>query len=180
MTLNEIIVSALSQLNRGHDGQTIDVWHSKLTGFANEALIDLANCMQLRHTETVQVQGMEIDLSALSKSCHKVLDIRQNGKKMQILPGTDNTHILTDCDDGEAVIHYRYMPLPIKNPTDIPPLPEWCHGLIVTYVVGCERASGDVSTQRGANIYFEIYNSGKRSIRRDAGETGATRIRNKY
>ena len=37
MTLNDIIVSALAQLDRGHDAQTLDTWREKLTRFANEA-----------------------------------------------------------------------------------------------------------------------------------------------
>ena len=34
MTLNDIIVSALAQLDRGHDAQTLDTWREKLTRFA--------------------------------------------------------------------------------------------------------------------------------------------------
>ena len=42
MTLNDIIVSALAQLDRGHDAQTLDIWRDKFTRFANEAVVDLA------------------------------------------------------------------------------------------------------------------------------------------
>ena len=42
MTLNDIIVSALAQLDRGHDAQTLDTWREKLTRFANEAVLDLS------------------------------------------------------------------------------------------------------------------------------------------
>ena len=38
MTLNDIIVSALAQLDRGHDAQTLDIWRDKFTRFANDAV----------------------------------------------------------------------------------------------------------------------------------------------
>ena len=180
MTLNEIIVSALSQLDRGHDGQTIDTWRDKLAHFANEAALDLAHCLQLRQTETVPVVLGEIDLNALSHRCHKVLEVRQGGTAQPFYPGSNSNTIRTDCPDGSAELLYRYLPTPMRNPTDVPGIPDWCHGLIVTYVVGRERAGGDVSTQRGANIYFEIYNAGKRNIRRDSGELETAEIRNKW
>ena len=41
MTLNDIIVSALAQLDRGHDAQTMDVWRDKFTRFANDAVTDI-------------------------------------------------------------------------------------------------------------------------------------------
>ncbi|MDD3919918.1 MAG: hypothetical protein PHO41_01885, partial [Eubacteriales bacterium] len=178
--LNEIIVSALSQLDRGHDGQTIDTWRSKLGHFANEAALDLAHCLQLRETEAAQVVNGEIDLDTLSRRCHKVLEVRQESAPVSFYPGSATNRIRIDGTDGEASVLYRYLPAPMQNPTDVPGIPEWCHGLIVTYVVGRERAGGDVSTQRSANIYFEIYNAGKRNLRRDSGELDAADIRNKW
>ena len=51
MTLNDIIVSALAQLDRGHDAQTLDTWREKLTRFANEAVLDLSEAYCPRRTE---------------------------------------------------------------------------------------------------------------------------------
>ena len=42
MTLNDIVVSALAQLDRGHDAQTLDIWRDKFARFANDAVADLA------------------------------------------------------------------------------------------------------------------------------------------
>ena len=48
MTLNDIIVSALAQLDRGHDAQTLDIWRDKFTRFANDGVTDLAEAYQPR------------------------------------------------------------------------------------------------------------------------------------
>ena len=52
---------------------------------------------------------------------------------------------------------YRYVPRSLEIPSDVPELPEYMHGLIVTYVVARERMSSDTSTQKGASAYMEIY-----------------------
>ena len=41
MTLNDIIVSALAQLDRGHDAQSLDVWRDKFTRVANDGVTDI-------------------------------------------------------------------------------------------------------------------------------------------
>lgn len=180
MTLNEIMVSALSQLDRGRDGQTLDTWRDKLSHFANEAMLDLAHCLQLRHTEPVQVTDGVIDTAAFSRRCHKLLELRQDGKPVRFTDGAEGKVLCSGCADGEVTASYRYLPPQMVNPADVPGIPEWFHGLIVTYVVGRERASGDVSTQHSANIYFEIYNAGKRNIRRDAGGEDSAAFRKKW
>jgi len=57
-------------------------------------------------------------------------------------------------------------------------VPEWCHGMIVTYVVARERATSDAAAQRGANVYFELYREAKRMLRRNLGEADAYRLEN--
>ena len=47
MTLNDIIVSALAQLDRGHDAQSLDVWRDKFTRFANDGVTDI--CATYKH-----------------------------------------------------------------------------------------------------------------------------------
>ena len=61
MTLNDIIVSALAQLDRGHDAQTLDTWRDKFTRFANEAVIDLSAAWCPRRTEDFTLSGKLID-----------------------------------------------------------------------------------------------------------------------
>lgn len=158
MTLNDIITSALAQLDRGHDAQTLDVWRGKFTGFANDGQYDLANSLKLRRTDTVTVTDGE---ATLPRECIKFIEVVQGNKRYSRIK---------DCPDGEAEITYRYSPKKMANTTDQPDIPEHMHGLIVTYVVARERASGDVTTQRGANIYMQLYEAGKTSLRPNRDE----------
>ena len=82
MTLNDIIVSALAQLDRGHDAQSLDVWRDKLARFANDAVLDLAEAFRLRRTESVVHENGLFFLSALSHACLSVLSVSQNGKNL--------------------------------------------------------------------------------------------------
>ena len=50
MTLNDIIVSALAQLDRGHDAQSLDVWRDKFTRFANDGVTDICATYKPRRT----------------------------------------------------------------------------------------------------------------------------------
>lgn len=62
----------------------------------------------------------------------------------------------------------------------MPELPDWTHGLIVCYVVGRERASGEVGVQRGGNIYFQMYEAGKAKLRPHIGGADSYRILNRW
>lgn len=162
MTLNDIIVSALAQLDRGHDAQTLDVWRDRLTRFANDGIADLAAAVKPRRTESAAIRDGVLDLTALSHTCMKVLFVKQNGIELPFSQGTETgTLSLPALPDGEAEVTYQFAPKELSATTDVPELPPSCHALIVTYAVGRERASGDVSVQRGANIYFQMYEAGK-------------------
>lgn len=180
MTLNDIIVSALAQLDRGHDSQTVDTWRDKLTRYANEAVIDLATILQLRRTDTLEVEGGVADIALLPRCCVKVLYIARNMNRIPFIAGSSGTEIRALCDDGPVQVHYRYLPNDMSSPTDVPELPAYCHGMIVTYVVARERASADPSMQRGANVYFSLYNAGKRSLRATVGEPDQYRFVNRW
>lgn len=82
--------------------------------------------------------------------------------------------------DGPIQITYRFLPRELTAATDVPELPAPCHALIVTYVVGRERASGDVSVQRGANIYFQMYEAGKRLLLPRMGGPEEHRLVNRW
>lgn len=69
MTLNDIIVSALIQTGRGHDAQTMDTWRDKLTGFANDAIMDLALTVRPIRTEKAAIANGRIDCNALEREC---------------------------------------------------------------------------------------------------------------
>ncbi len=180
MTLNDIIVSALTQLDRGHDSQTVDTWRDKLTRYANEAVTDIATMLQLRRTDTLPVKDGSADVAALPRCCVKVLYVSRNMARVPFIMGGASTRIRVLTEDGDVYVHYRYLPDDMSSPTDVPELPAFTHGLIVTYVVARERASADPSMQRGANIYFELYNAGKRGLRASLGEQDGYALVNRW
>lgn len=181
MTLNDIIVASLAQLDRGHDAQSLDVWRDKLTRFANDAVLDLAEAFRLRRTQTLPHERGLFHLSALSHACLNLLSVSQNGKKLDYAfsEGGESVYV-KNAGDTELAVCYRFAPKAISSPTDVPEVPEWCHGLIVTYVVGRERASGEVNLQRGGNVYFQMYEAGKRQIRPHPGDGAAYKIVNRW
>lgn len=165
MTLNDIIVAALAQLDRGHDAQTLEVWRDKFTRFSNDGIADLAGAIKPVRTENALVENGTLELAKLSRACQKVLRIAREGKELAFRSGgATDTLVLPACANGAVEITYRFMPRELSAATDVPELPFACHALIVTYVVGRERACGDVSVQRGANVYFQMYEAGKRLL----------------
>lgn len=183
MTLNDILVAALMQLDRGHDAQTLDIWRDKLTRFANDAVVELAGTVKPQRTETVLLTGDGFLLSDLSRRCVKLLCAKKNGKRLGFLAelGNGRVRIAPSADrEQQAEITYQYLPPELSSPTDVPELPEQCHPLIVTYVVGRERASGDPSTQRGANVYFQMFQAGKSALRPHLGDAENYRILNRW
>lgn len=179
MTLNDILVSALAQLDRGNDPQTLDVWRDKFTRFANDAQADLASAiLPCRREDLAAVDGV-LDLTALARKCTKVVGLKLDGKDVPIVRGADSWTLAVDTD-GTYEVTYRYQPRDLTSPSDESELPAHCHGLIVTYVVARERMSGDRSTQAGSNIYFELYQTGKAKLRPHVGDPAAYRIINKY
>ena len=180
MTLNDIIVAALAQLDRGHDAQTLDIWRDKLTRFANEAVVDLAGAYKPRTTETYISDDGLLDTHALSLPCKKLLSITREGKQEAFCPGPASGVLRLGGGPGKVEVQYLYIPPEMSAPTDAPGLPAWCHGLIVCYVVGRERAAGDVSLQRGGNIYFQMYEAGKAGLRPHMGEEESYRLLNRW
>lgn len=180
MTLNDIIVSALAQLDRGHDPQTLDIWRDKLARFANEAVADLSKAYQPRITESIESKDGLLDTHRLSQPCLKILSIRRLGKEEGFSTGPASGVLALAGGPGQVEVSYRYAPKDMRAPTDEPGLPPWCHGLIVCYVVARERAAGDVSLQRGGNIYFQMYEAGKADLRPHAGEAQSYRLLNRW
>lgn len=179
MTLNEIIVSALEQLDRKSDPQNIAVWKGRMTRFANDAVVDLAQHLKLKRADTAMVENGELDTDELPEECVKVLSVWRDGRRLPVHSYAGNT-VLVNCPDGEVKVIYRWIPKLMTNDTDEPALPESTHGLIVSYVIGRERATSDPSMQRGGNIYFELYNEGKRNLRPHLGERDNYELRNKW
>lgn len=167
MTLNDILVSALAQLDRGHDAQTLELFRDRLTAYANDAQADLALAIKPVKTETVYPDDGVVELSELTRDCIKIVKAVQLGNKVPFAE-QDTGSIGLPYNDA-AEITYIYEPKPLSSPADVSELPEHTHGLIVSYVVGRERMAGDVSTQRGANIYLSMYEAAKAKLRPHVG-----------
>ena len=177
MTLNEIIIASLSQMDRGHDPQTLEKWRAKFTRFANDAILDLAVAFKPLRRENAKLSGSVLDTATLERPCIKVENILKDGFPLRHSP-VDASGIISVRGVGEVTVVYQYMPRELKRPSETPELPEHLHPLIVLYVTARERMSGDVSTQKGANLYMQLYEAGKARIL--SGTQPAREINNKF
>lgn len=178
MTLNDMIVSALAQLDRGHDPATVDSFRARLTCYANDAQSDIARAISFTKTETLPTANGIAELDGLSHGCIKVVSARQLGHKVQFLRG--DTGVIALPYNEPADLTYIAEPKPLAAPSDESELPAHTHGLIVTYMVGRERMAGDTSTQRGANIYLSMYEAAKARLRPHPGDRESYLIYNRY
>ncbi len=178
MTLNEMIVCALDQMKRGSDSQTIDNYRGRLMQYANIAQQDLARDFPLYHTEDVLIEDGRLDVTKLSRRCVKIEAMWKGADAVRFTSVEKEGRILV-ASDGLCTVRYRYVPDALENPTDVPAVPEQLHQCIVTYMVACERAQGDPSTQRGATVYFEMYRDQKRALMRGGlGSEESYKIKN--
>ncbi len=177
MTLNDMIVSALAQLDRGHDEQTMEAFRRRLTDYANDAQADIARTIGFSKTEELQPENGVAQLSELSHECLKVLSVSQLGRKVLFRRG-DTGSIELPYND-RASITYICGPKQLEAPADESELPAYTHGLIVSYMVGRERMAGDVSSQRGGNIYLSMYEAAKSKLRPHVGDAESYRIINR-
>lgn len=178
MTLNDILVSALAQLERGHDAQTMELFRARLTDYANDAQDDIARELLFSKKETVAPSAGIVDIESLSRDCIKVEKVTQLGGEVRFRESGTGTIELPY--DAPAEITYRCLPQKLASPTDEPEIPAHTHGLMVLYVVGRERMAGDVSTQRGANIYLSMYEAAKSRLRPHMGDPAGYRIINRW
>ena len=177
MTLKELLTGALLQLDRGTDAQTVESWRDKLTRYLNDAMIDLTSELQPRRSDTLPLEGGIIELRGLPRSAVKVIALTRGGTRLPFYYGASTEQLRVPATtDGDVLVTYRYMPEPLKVDTDIPELPEWCHGAMIGYAVGRERASGDAASIASARACFELYQAAKRMMRAHRGEMDAYSI----
>ena len=180
MTLKELLTGALLQLDRATDAQTLEAWRDKLTRYLNDAMIDLTSELQPRRTDTLTLTGGALDLLALPRDVVKVVALSRGSTRLPFYYGLSTAQLrVPAAEDGEIQVTYRYMPESLKVDTDIPDLPQWCHGALVSYAVGRERASGDSASISAARACFELYNAAKRMMRAHRGEQDAYAIENR-
>lgn len=177
MTLNEITTAALAQLGRSTDSQTIETWRQVFTRYANDAIKDIAETMQLYRTDELPVIDGVINTADLPYCCYRVLSIDGS---TAFSPGNSTEEITFKTNKETARVKYRYIPNAVEDPSIPPALPEHTHPLIVHYIVARERASGDTSTQSGSGIYFELYNAEKAKLRPHLGNPDAYKILNRW
>lgn len=124
--------------------------------------------------------GGELDLSGLPRNAVKVVALTRGSTRLPFYYGASTEKLRVPAvSDGDLLVTYRYMPEPLKVDTDVPDLPEWCHGAMIGYAVGRERASGDAASIAAARACFELYNAAKRMMRAHRGETDAYAIENR-
>lgn len=178
MTLNDILTSALAQLDRGSDPQTMEAFAPRLTGYANDAQEDIARAISFCRTETAVPENGVVDTSLFERGCIKVLKAVQLGHEVRFMRG-DTGRIALPYNEP-AMITYCCCPKRLALPGDVSELPAHTHGLIVSYVVARERMAGDASTQRGANIYLSMYEAAKAKLRPHLGDAESYRLTNRY
>lgn len=181
MTLLELITGVLRQLDRGTDAQTIEHWRDKLTRYLNDGMIDLVYEVRPRKTVDVAIENGAIDLTALPGACIKAVALSRGGRRVCFYYGADSASLrVPGVPDGTAQLTYRYLPPLLAADTDVPDLPEMCHGALILYAAGRERAMGDAPSLSAARACFELYQAARRNLRRDVGEADAFRIVNRY
>lgn len=170
MTLANIIRRALIELGRGTDAQSTEAFREKLTLFANDAVQDLCEYLELRRTDEVEAKDGVFIVSDLPYGCLKVVDVRQNGNAITFTQGSNSEKIAVTAD-GNIEVEYRYAPQELKDDIDVPSIPEHLHRLIVSYVVHREHMTADPTMQRRSDAFYRLYEEGKRKARKNLGES---------
>ena len=177
MTLNDILISALAQLDRGRDAQTMENYRDRLMDYTNDAQSDIAKAIGFTKTETVVPSNGIVDISELSRNCIKVVKTCQMGHEVRFM--RDDTGVIALPYNEPATVTYRCEPARLITPTDKSELPVHTHGLMVFYIVGRERMAGDPSTQSGSSIYMSMYEAAKARLRPGVGNFSSYRIVNR-
>ena len=177
MTLETIIRRALIELGRGVDAQSTEAWSERFTMFANDAVQDLAEYLELRRTDTVEVEWTTLPLSLLERPCLKVLSVKKAGTDVIFTQGASSEEIMVGTN-GTLTVEYRYAPKEMANRIDEPDVPENLHPLIVSYAVYREHLTADPTMQRRADAFYQLYETGKRKARKTLGETDTYAFKN--
>ena len=169
MTLGSIISASLAQLGRTTDAQQHAKWRSKFTQLINEGLIDIAEHLKLRRTDTLEVIDGEINVEDLPHECTKLLSVSKGGAELKFSRGSETAKLKVPAE-GEVQVGYRYIPKALSSDSDVPGLPERLHSLLVTYVCAREFQSYDENNQRRSNPYYAQYRQAKERARHTYGE----------
>ena len=179
MTLIELILAALDELERPHDADTIALWRERLTAYANEAVSDLFAAFRPWRRETLTPVNGVLHLCELSLPCGKVLGLEDGGMRIPFHYGTDADELIVPgWGEKPLTVVYRYAPGVLKNDADTTTLPSVCDPLIVLYMVARDRAHGDLAAQNGSRLRLSLYEAQKRRLKLDYGRASGWKICN--
>ena len=152
MTLLQLLIAALDELERPHDEATLALWRERLTAYANEAIADLYATFRPWRRESLTPQNGVLTLTALTMPCSKVLGLERDGVRIPFYYGTDTNELV---------------------------IPGWGNDpLIVLYMVARDRAHGDPAAQNGSRLRLSVYEAQKRRLKLDYDEPSGCRICN--
>ncbi len=181
MTLSELINQALAELDHPADTASLNLWRTKLTLFANDAIDDLARTFRPWRRESATLQNGTIDLGTMSRPVSKLLGVERKGLRVPFYYGTDvQTVHLKGLEDGPVSVVYRYQPASLSAPGDEPDLPSASHPLIVLYMVARFEMHNDPQGLNHANMLLSLYERRKRRLRMDLDEPYSYSITDRY
>lgn len=157
MTLNDIIYSALRQLERGTDAQTVDKYRNVFQDYANIALIEIANKTKPSHTANIETdESGNFEVSALPRHCISIDGIyNYAGVAMSWGEVETGTISVTNGESQTLSVVYRYVPAELTSPNDVPQIPENFHRAIPYYIVACNNLNTNKDTKVD---YFYLFN----------------------
>lgn len=196
MTLNDIISTSLTMLERGTDAQTIDHYRAQFTKYANDAVMEILSRVKQQRKEVLtkwadtenadtRTKGVlnadnTFSVDTLTRDCIRVTSVLVDGKPVEYWQDAYGSGTFkVDTDKAEAVVSYRFVPKEMSSSTDVPELPAHMHRLIPYYVVACQRCGGDPATQGTSSAHFSIFNNMVRALERETrGEPQSFRLLN--
>ena len=181
MTTQQLIKLTLRKLDRPTDNDTVALYRERLTGYLNEAILDLTVELRPWRRDSVTVTQGQAELSDLPLACHKVLAARIDGKRRLFYYGsTRGTLLFPGMGDGTVEITYRYVPEFLAELTDEPEIPEEIQGLLAEYAAARERSRFDAASQNAARLDLTLYSEIKDRLKRDYPKPGLDRIYHIY
>lgn len=182
MTLNDIIVSALRQLERGTSAQTIDKYRAVFTDYANAGVRRLARRFKVTREDEIQLEDGCFDLLDLSRDCLKIVEISEDGKKRRFdRVYTGRIRVCNAKPDAVVKVFYRFLPREMTSTSDVPELPNHIQRALPYFVVACQRCGGDPDTQGTSSAHFSLFNSEVAMIERETmGDFKSTKLLNRW
>jgi len=148
----------LRRLDRPTDSATIALYRERLLGYLNEAIMDLTASLRPWRRDELVVMAGQAELSALPRTCLKVLAARVDGERRLFYYGsTQGTILFPGMTEGIVELTYRYQPDLLVDPEDEVQLPEEVRDLLVEYAAARERSRFDAASQNAARLELTLY-----------------------